>query len=79
MLFKSAFYFWALFLVWLAFLYRRQRKQAVLCLFPLLYMGTLLLGPVVQMRYVFPFIQSLPVLAGLLLINGERGSYADIE
>ena len=79
LLFKSAFYFWALFLVWLAFLYRRQRKQAVLCLFPLLYMGTLLLGPVVQMRYVFPFIQSLPVLAGLLLINGERGSYADIE
>lgn len=79
LLFKSAFYFWALFLVWLAFLYRRQRKQAVLCLFPLLYMGTLLLGPVVQMRYVFPFIQALPVLAGLLLINGERGSYADIE
>lgn len=77
--FKSAFYFWALFLVWLAFLFRRQRKQAVLCLFPLLYMGTLLLGPVVQMRYVFPFILSLPVLAGLLLINGGRGSYADIE
>lgn len=69
--FKSAFYFWAFIMVWLAFLFRRQKMQAVICLFPLLYMGTLLLGPVVQMRYVFPFILSLPVLAGLLLVNRE--------
>lgn len=73
LLFTSAFYCWGLLLVWIAFLFRRQKKQAVFSLFPLLYMGTMLLGPVVQIRYVFPVMLSLPVLAGLLLIREERG------
>ncbi len=71
LLFRSAFYLWALLLIWIVFLYRRQKRQAVFCLFPLLYMGTMLLGPVVQMRYVFPIMLSLPVLAGLLMISEE--------
>lgn len=71
LLFKSAFYCWALLLVWVGFLYRKQRNQAVLCLFPLLYMGTMLLGPVVQIRYVFPIMLMLPVLASLFVIKKE--------
>ena len=67
LLFKSAFYVWGLLMVWIAFLFRRQKKQAILCLFPLLYMGTLFLGPVVQIRYVFPAMLVLPVAACLLL------------
>ena len=75
LLFKSASYFWGLLLVWIAFLYRQQRKQAVFCLFPLLYMGTMFLGPVVQMRYVFPVMLSLPVVAAMLLVeNGGEGA-----
>jgi len=67
-LFKSAFYFWGLCLIFLAYLYLRQKKQAVFCLFPLAYMGTMLLGPVVQLRYIFPVMVTLPVLAGLLFL-----------
>jgi len=33
----------------------------------LLYMATMLLGPVVQIRYVFPIIVILPVLIALVL------------
>jgi len=65
-LFKSAFYFWGLCLVFVAFLYLGKKKQAVFCLFPLVYMGTMLLGPVVQLRYIFPVMVTLPVSASLL-------------
>lgn len=71
-LFKSAFYIWGLFVVWAAFFFRRQKEQAILCLFPLFYMGTMFLGPVVQMRYVFPIMLSLPVLACLLMVRKDR-------
>lgn len=70
--FRSSFYFWTLLVVWTAFWFRRQKEQIVLCLLPILYMGTMLLGPVVQIRYVFPLMLSLPVLAGLLMIKKER-------
>lgn len=64
--FKCAFYVWGLSLLFAAFLYLKRRKQAVFCLFPLLYTCTMLLGPVVQLRYIFPLMVTLPVLAGLL-------------
>lgn len=72
-LFKSAFYIWGLLVVWAAFFFRRQKEQAILCLFPLFYVGTMFLGPVVQMRYVFPIMLCLPVLICLLMIekNGK--------
>ena len=73
-LFKSAFYTWGLLTVWAAFLFRRQKEQAVLCLFPIFYMGTMFLGPVVQMRYVFPIMLSLPVLACLLMTEKTGGT-----
>lgn len=70
-LFKSAFYFWGLCLMFATYLYCRRRKQILLCAFPLLYMGTLLLGPVVWIRYLFPVMLTLPVLAALFLIREE--------
>lgn len=72
-LFKSAFYFWVLCLVFVAFLFLRQKKQAVFCLFPLTYMGTMLLGPVVQLRYIFPIMIVLPVLMALLFLPAGSG------
>lgn len=65
-LFKSAFYAWAFFLVTLAMLYRRQYGRLLLVLFPWIYFGTMLMGPVVQMRYIFPIMAILPVMAGML-------------
>ncbi len=76
LLFKAAFYCWALALVFAAFLFRGQKRQAVYCGFVLLYMATMLLGPVVQIRYVFPAMLMLPVLLGLLALppaDGEKG------
>lgn len=69
--FKGAFYFWSLWLLFICFLYLRQKKQAIFCLLPLAYMATMLLGPVVQMRYLFPIMVTLPVLASLLVMPKE--------
>ena len=79
LLFKSAFYVWGLLMVWIAFLFRRQKKQAILCLFPLLYMGTLFLGPVVQIRYVFPAMLVLPVMACLLLEQEDSMPASEVD
>ena len=70
-LFKCAFYFWGLCLMFVIDLFCRRRKQALLCAFPLLYMGTLLLGPVVCIRYIFPVMLTLPVLAALFRIREQ--------
>lgn len=64
-LFKSATYTLAFILIVIALLYRKQRKQAFICLFPLIYFGTMLLGPTVQFRYVVPLMITVPLLAAL--------------
>ena len=65
-LFKPAFYCWAMVLVMISMLYRREIKKLVLCMLPFVYLLTLLLGPVVNMRYVYPVMVSVPfMLAGL--------------
>ena len=70
-IFKCAFYFWGLFLVLTAFLFLKKRKQALFTLFPVIYMATMLLGPVVQMRYIFPVMVTLPILVSLLFLGRE--------
>lgn len=64
-LFKSSTYSLALILTTVVFLYRKQKKQAFICLFPLAYFGTMLLGPAVQFRYVVPLMISVPFLISL--------------
>ena len=71
-LFKCAFYFWGLCLMFVIFMFCRRRKHVLFCAFPLLYMGTMLLGPVVQIRYVFPIMLTLPILAALFCVR-EQG------
>lgn len=74
-LFKSAFYSWSLFLLMAGFLYLRQKEHFTLGLFIFLYFGTMVLGPVVQIRYLFPVMITLPIAAALLL--RDRGSRED--
>lgn len=71
-LFKSSTYTLALLLIVIALLYRKQRKQAFICLFPLTYFGTMLLGPAVQFRYVVPLMISVPLLAALTCISDKE-------
>lgn len=70
-LFKCAFYFWGLVLVILAYIYLGKRRQALFGGFALLYMATMFLGPVVQIRYIFPVMLVFPVLLSLLLLPKE--------
>ena len=73
-LFKSAFYFWSLCLIFTAFLYLGRRKKTLFCMLPLVYMATILLGPVVQLRYLFPVMLTLPLLFSLLILSDTNSS-----
>lgn len=66
-IFKPAFYCWALFVCAIGFLYQRRKKAFIMTIFPFMYLGTLLLGPVVIVRYIMPIMVFVPVLITLLL------------
>lgn len=70
--FKCAFYSWGLFILTVMFLYLRQRRQLMICMFPFMYFGTMLLGPVVCLRYITPIILTLPVLVSLGFMKEEE-------
>lgn len=70
-LFKSAFYIWVLFLVTCAMLYGKKKEQLKLTLFIWLYFGTMILGPVVQIRYVFPIMACLPVIIAMQFLSDD--------
>lgn len=71
-LFKSSTYTLTFVLIVIALLYRKQRKQAFICLFPLVYFVTMLLGPTVQFRYVVPLMITVPLLAALTCVCGQE-------
>lgn len=62
-IFHGSLYSWSLFFLMVLCLYRRKYWCFQMSLLPFLYFGTMLLGPVVQVRYLFPIIVMLPVLA----------------
>ncbi len=70
-LFKPAFYSWILILTIILFIYNKEKKKLLVSLLPLLYLATLLLGPVVQVRYVLPIIVTIPVILALFFRNQE--------
>lgn len=71
LLFKPAFYCWSMFIVMFLLAYKKQKSKWTLCLFPLFYLFTLLLGPVVNFRYVYPIVVVVPVLVAWLFSNCE--------
>lgn len=62
-LFNTGSIFWLLLLLFLNSVYRGDKKHTLILLLPVLLWGTFLLGPVMQGRYLYPFICSLPVFA----------------
>ncbi|MBQ4536115.1 MAG: hypothetical protein II994_00690 [Lachnospiraceae bacterium] len=66
LLFKPAFYCWILAVCTMAYAFLGKKKDVLLALLPLAYLGTLLFGPVVIVRYVMPIIIASPVLIALL-------------
>lgn len=71
-LFKPAVYCLLLFFGLLVFWYRKEGKKAVFVLLPLLYLATLLLGPVALMRYAYPFVVYSPVLLCMIFLPKSR-------
>ena len=67
-LFKPAVYILSFLMILVGLLYKNMKKQAFICLFPLIYFGTMLLGPAVQFRYVVPFMITVPFLAALFFL-----------
>ena len=60
-LFNTGFIFWVLLLLVLYTLYMGHTVRFALLLLPVLLWGTYLLGPVMQGRYLYPFICVLPL------------------
>ena len=61
-LFKPAWYCWGLILVMISIVYLRRWRKLLLCLLPFFYLMTLYLGPVVNMRYIYPIVVAVPLL-----------------
>lgn len=60
-LFNSGFIFWLLLAHLLYALYSRDWRTAIMMTLPVMLWGTFLLGPVMQGRYVYPFLCVLPL------------------
>lgn len=60
-LFNTGFIYWILLLLVLYDLYSGRDDRFALSLLPVMLWGTLLLGPVMQGRYLYPFICVLPL------------------
>lgn len=67
--FKTAFY--SILLVWLffMFIYSRNNKALLMLMFIFIYFLTLLLGPIVQIRYSFPYMLAEILFVPLLFKN----------
>ncbi len=61
-IFAPAFYFWLLALYVTAKLYQKEYERVVPAVFLCTYYLTLLLSPTVLIRYMYPFVVSVPVL-----------------
>ena len=61
LLFNTGFVYWLLLMIVLYELYSGNGVRFMLLLLPVLLWGTYLLGPVMQGRYLYPFICVLPV------------------
>ncbi len=61
-LFSSALPLWCALIVFAYKLYKKQYRHLIPVLFVLLFIGTLLLGPVVLYRYVYPLYLVTPLL-----------------
>ncbi len=70
-LFKPSFYVWALFLGLVIFAFRGQKKELMTVAFPEVYFLTMLLGPCVQWRYIYPIAVLFPLIVAFWIRPGK--------
>lgn len=79
-LFKPAFYCWIMVLVMISVIYLKQPKKMIMCMLPFWYLMTLLLGPVVNIRYAYPMMIAAPfLLAWLFSKTGWGEETAEVK
>lgn len=76
MLFSSAIPFWLLLILYAICFYYKQYKFLLPLTIPLLLWLTLMLGPVVLYRYVYPLVVSVPVLLGNTSISISKQNFS---
>ena len=71
-LFRPACYVWASLVFFGIILYKKRYRDFAAASLQLMYFGTVLLGPVANIRYVFPLMTFLPVLVSFALTSREE-------
>ena len=74
-LFNCGAVFWLLFLLFLYSVYRGEWTRTAALFLPVLLWGTYLLGPVMQGRYLYPFLCALPLF--FVIFGSREGEDAD--
>lgn len=69
LVFAPAFYWWMLCMYIAAAAYRRRRELLIPVFFLLFYYMTLLLSPTVLIRYMYPFVVTVPAICGCLSVD----------
>lgn len=70
--FKPALYCLCLLVIFIGSLYLKKKKLCVITAWPILYLMTLYLGPVVNIRYAYPIMISIPIIViyAIVSVNG---------
>lgn len=74
-LLNTGFVFWVLLMALLDAIYEGQGRRLLAMLLPALLWGTYLLGPVMQGRYLYPFLCVLPLFLLRRKAGGREGEY----
>lgn len=70
-LFRPAIYMWGLLILAVLFIYQKNLKPLSVTALAVMYLGTMLLGPVCQMRYCIPIMLAFVLLIPLLFTKPE--------
>ena len=71
-LMKPAVYFWLFVLSIFVCIYKKKKEGIALFAYPVFYMLTMLLGPCVNFRYMYPFIVAVPMLIAFVFSKTEE-------
>lgn len=68
-IFRVAFYCLALSVIAMMAIYKKKKRLLAAIVFPIIYLFTCYLGPVVQFRYAYPIMICVPLFTVLLLVE----------
>ncbi len=71
-LFRPGYVLWAYLYLMTALIYSKRAKETIPSLIAFFYIGTLLLGPCVQMRYIYPVWALLPLCIAAFFTKKEK-------